>query len=130
MRVVFDDIGNLHRNDVQFGIALAVARLNASEAMPLHVHALASGNVCRRYEVQPSVFGGKFYREDAPLAEAVGAYVEICEHSARIHSFFSVFHILCECFVEWWMSEDGRLAGIGNNERLSHKSLVGIAPCK
>lgn len=61
MRVVFDDIGNLHRNDVQFGIALAVARLDATEAQSLHVHALASGNVCRRYEVQPSVFGGEFY---------------------------------------------------------------------
>ena len=92
MRVIFDNVSNLHRNNVQLRIALAVARLNATEAQPLHVHAFAACDIGGRQKSQPAIFGGELNRENSPFAEAVGAYIEVGEHRARVHSSLGIWH--------------------------------------
>lgn len=77
---------------MQLGIALAVARLDASEAVSLHVHAFAACDIGSRQKSQPAIFGGELNRENSPFAEAVGANIEVGEHRARVHSSLGIWH--------------------------------------
>ena len=85
MSVIFYDICNFNRDDVHFGISLAVAGLYAAETQLLHVHPLASRGVSLGNKAQLPVKGHYLDGEDATVAEPVGTDIEICKHGACIH---------------------------------------------